>query len=255
MAYMRRVPQETSLYKAVSQYFDPFVKDLEATGKSLPSFIKKTFNQYLKCGHLIYGSVRLYCYNCRNSRLVPFSCKRRGFCPSCSGRRMAEASVLQTESMIPHVPIRQWVLTFPHPLTIFLAYRPHILGEVLELFISVLRYFYRSKCLAFSQVPLFSNAPGEIDFYSSLHPNDLGVVTCIQRFTDALSLYPHFHILSTDGLFTVHDDFESAQFIELPQLTEDDMMEVMLYFKSRLVRRFVKKGYLRPSNHSIESRI
>ena len=73
MAYMRRIPQETSLYKAVSQYFDPFVKELEATGKSLPSFIKKTFNQYLKCGHLIYGSVRLYCYNCRNSRLVAFS--------------------------------------------------------------------------------------------------------------------------------------------------------------------------------------
>ena len=32
MAYMRRVPQETSLYKAVSQYFDPFVNDLEAAG-------------------------------------------------------------------------------------------------------------------------------------------------------------------------------------------------------------------------------
>ena len=33
MAYMRRVPQETSLHKVVSQYFDPFVKELEATGK------------------------------------------------------------------------------------------------------------------------------------------------------------------------------------------------------------------------------
>ena len=34
--------------------------------------------------------VRLRCDTCALERLVPFSCKGRGFCPSCGGRRMTE---------------------------------------------------------------------------------------------------------------------------------------------------------------------
>ena len=60
---------------------------------------------------------------------------------------MVEASVLQSEEMIPDVAMRQWVLTFPHELNMFLAYRPDVLSEVLDLFVKVLRYFYRTQCL------------------------------------------------------------------------------------------------------------
>jgi hypothetical protein len=33
---------------------------------------------------------RVRCARCAYEHLVPFSCKGRGFCPSCGGRRMAE---------------------------------------------------------------------------------------------------------------------------------------------------------------------
>ena len=65
--------------------------------------------------------------------------------------------------------------------------------------------------------PIDHDDPSYLDLYSDLYPNDVGAVTCIQRFTDALSLYPHFHTLFTDGLFAVRDyiaepenKFESA---------------------------------------------
>ncbi|MAE97099.1 MAG: hypothetical protein CL910_20820 [Deltaproteobacteria bacterium] len=34
-----------------------------------------------------HGFLRLHCDACGHDRLVPFACKRRGFCPSCRGRR------------------------------------------------------------------------------------------------------------------------------------------------------------------------
>ena len=44
-----------------------------------------------------------------------FSCKRRGFCPSCGARRMAQTAVHLVERVISHVPVRQWVLSLPIP--------------------------------------------------------------------------------------------------------------------------------------------
>ena len=45
----------------------------------------------------------------RSWKLVAFSCKRRGFCPSCGARRMAETAVHLVEHVLPEQPIRQWV--------------------------------------------------------------------------------------------------------------------------------------------------
>ena len=41
---------------------------------------------------LEHGFLRVRCERCHAEKLVAFSCKRRAFCPSCGGRRMAETS-------------------------------------------------------------------------------------------------------------------------------------------------------------------
>ena len=51
-------------------------------GKSLPTYITKEFDEYLKCGRLENGFLRVRCASCHDEKLVAFSCKRRGFCPS-----------------------------------------------------------------------------------------------------------------------------------------------------------------------------
>lgn len=50
---------------------------------------------------------RVCCEGCAFERLVPFSCKGRGFCPSCGGRRMTERAAHLVEAVLPRVPVRQ----------------------------------------------------------------------------------------------------------------------------------------------------
>jgi hypothetical protein len=55
------------------------------------------------------ATLRVACDGCRESRLVPFSCKRRGLCPSCLGRRMCDFAAHRRDHVMPRVPVRQWV--------------------------------------------------------------------------------------------------------------------------------------------------
>jgi Transposase zinc-binding domain len=64
-------------------------------------------------GILAHCFMRVRCEGCAFERLVPFSCKGRGFCPSCGGRRMTEHAAQLVETVLPRVPVRQWVLTLP----------------------------------------------------------------------------------------------------------------------------------------------
>ncbi|WP_412535451.1 transposase zinc-binding domain-containing protein [Pseudobacteriovorax antillogorgiicola] len=91
--------------------------------KSLPYFVRKEFEKFLSCGVLRQGLVRLKCSDCSESILVAFSCKCRGFCPSCAGRRMSERSINLTENVIPFVPTRHWVLSVPFELRYWRATR------------------------------------------------------------------------------------------------------------------------------------
>lgn len=50
--------------------------------------IKDEFDAFLDCGSLTRGFLRLRCGECGHDKLLAFSCKRRGFCPSCGARRM-----------------------------------------------------------------------------------------------------------------------------------------------------------------------
>ena len=75
------------------------------------------------------GFLRVRCEGCHHERLVTFSCKRRGICPSCGARRMSESAALLVDDVLPHQPIRQWVLSFPFPLRFLLASYPELMGK------------------------------------------------------------------------------------------------------------------------------
>ena len=63
---------------------------------------------------------------------LAFSCKRRGFCPSCGARRMSQTAAHLVDHVIPHVPVRQWVLSLPIPLRVLLAAQPELVTPVLQ---------------------------------------------------------------------------------------------------------------------------
>ncbi len=111
--YQRRRPEQTSLYRLVREHYESFAAEVEAQGTSLPPFVKDEFDACLECGILANGFLRLTCDGCARDTLAAFSCKRRGICPSCGTRRMAETAAYLVDNILRRVPVRQWVLSYP----------------------------------------------------------------------------------------------------------------------------------------------
>ena len=87
--YARHRPEQTLLYQLVEQYYPAFVAHLAARERTLPVHVQREFADYLKCGRLEHGFLRVRCTDCHAERLVAFSCKRRGLlrasCPTPVG--------------------------------------------------------------------------------------------------------------------------------------------------------------------------
>ena len=106
--YERHRPERTLLYQLVEEHYPAFKAHLEAQGTGLPRYVEREFEDYLQCGRLEGGFLRVRCETCRDERLVAFSCKHRAFCPSYGARRMAESAALLVDEVFPEQPIRQW---------------------------------------------------------------------------------------------------------------------------------------------------
>jgi len=131
--YTRHKPEETLLYKLIQNNWLSFQDQvLHDTGYPLPDFVTKEFTEYLRCGILAHGFLRARCESCKHEMLVAFSCKRRGFCPSCGARRMSETAAHLVDSVLPVQNIRQWVISFPFQIRLCLAIRPKIMARALE---------------------------------------------------------------------------------------------------------------------------
>ncbi len=91
-SYQARHPAQGVLYQVGRDHFETFraqAADLR-DGEGLPRFVEQEFRDFLRCGWLAGGFARFRCTAFGLDRLVPFSCRGRGFYPSCGGRRMAE---------------------------------------------------------------------------------------------------------------------------------------------------------------------
>ncbi len=139
----------------------------------MPGYVEQEFEDYLKCGRLEQGFLRVRCDTCHAEHLVAFSCKRRGFCPSCGARRMADSAALLVDEVFPEQPVRQWVFSVPYPLRFLFASRPDIMGQVLGI-------VYRCIATHLIKKAGFSRKRAQT-----------GAVTLIQRFGSALNLNMH----------------------------------------------------------------
>src|SRR5437870_4117147 len=83
--YEPRDPSCTVLYHVIADHLETFLASLDADpdAPGLPAYVQREFDAYLQCGILAHGFLRLGCDTCYKELLLVFSCKRRGFCPSC----------------------------------------------------------------------------------------------------------------------------------------------------------------------------
>jgi ribosomal protein S27E len=201
------------------------VREIERSGGHLPQFVRQEFEEYLKCGLLEHGFLRVKCDGCRNEHLVAFSCKRRGFCPSCGARRMVESSAHLVDHVFPEQPVRQWVLTFPFPLRFLLSANPKALTDVLGV-------VHRGIATFLVRQAGFTVASGA----------KTGAVTLIQRFGSALNLNPHLHMLFLDGAYRFGD--HKARFHRARPATRDDLAQLLDSLSRRIVRVLERRGLL-----------
>ena len=223
--YERHRPEQTPLYALVEEHFPRFLQRLEAEGVSLPQFVNDEFEAYLNCGRLEYGFLRVKCDACRHEKLVAFSCKRRGFCPSCGARRMADPGAHLVEHVLPEQPIRQWVLSFPYPLRFLFATRPAVLSQVLGIVYRAISTF------------LIRRAGLRVSTGART-----GAVTLIQRFGSALNLNIHLHMLFVDGVYTFEQ--ERPRFHRGAAPTQPELQRLLRIIATRVTRALEGQGLL-----------
>jgi Putative transposase/Transposase zinc-binding domain len=198
--YSRRRPENTVLYQLVVDHLETMLEQARlntAHGFGLPRFVERAFYHYVECGQLCCGFVRTRCQDCGFERLVAFSCKR-AICPSCQGRRMADSAAHLVDRVLPRVPYRQWVISFPIRLRLLLARDKALLSAVLRIVIA--RIFAWQRRVARSMGVAGSQG---------------AAVALIQRFGSAINLNIHFHVVVADGVFVSSDDGQ----VQLPLAT------------------------------------
>jgi len=97
---------------------------------------------------------------------------------------MADSAALLVDEILPHQPMRQWVLSVPFPLRFLFASKPEVMTRVLGIVYRAISTYLAHKA-GFAK-PM----------------TQTGAVTLIQRFGGALNLNIHFHMLFLDGVYS-----------------------------------------------------
>ena len=63
-AHKRRRAEQTLLYQIVERHYPAFRDIMAALGKALPLHVQQEFSDYLKCGRLEHGFLRVQCAEC-----------------------------------------------------------------------------------------------------------------------------------------------------------------------------------------------
>ena len=75
--YQPRRSEETVLYRVVAENLESFLARQQERGRVVPGFVENDLRDFLDCGILERGFIRVHCDACGMDRVVPFSCKSR----------------------------------------------------------------------------------------------------------------------------------------------------------------------------------
>lgn len=139
---------------------------------------------------------------------------------------MADTAADLVDYVLPHVGVRQWVLSLPFTLRYRLAYDRTLLSPVLGAFIRALFLWQRRRIRA-----LYGVAQARC-----------GAVTFVQRFGGAVNLNVHFHCLVVEGGWEVPPQTDRVRFLRLPAPSDADVLEVLTDAAVRIRRQLLRLG-------------
>jgi hypothetical protein len=220
-----RHPEQTLLYQVVAEHLETFLARQAERDRPVPGFVEREFRAYLECGILAHGFLRVHCDACGADRLVAFACKGRGFCPSCTGRRMAETAAHLVDRVIPEVSVRQWVLSVPFALRYRLAYDKALVRDVLQIFARA----------------VFGSLRRRARDTEEIRDSQCGAVTFVQRFGSSVNCHLHFHMLALDGVYAAGVD-PHPRFHTLPAPDDAEVVAVAGRIAGRVGRLLERRG-------------
>ena len=138
---------------------------------------------------------------------------------------MAQTAAHLVDHVLPHVPVRQWVLALPIPLRLLLAAQPKLLTPVL-------RVVHRMNTRF-----LLKQAGVKAD------EADSGAVTLIQRIESAANLSIHLHCLVLDGVYWRSAN-GTPEFVEAPVPTDQALQAVLHKVITRTMKMFTGREVL-----------
>lgn len=225
--YARREPEKGVLVSVVEEHLEKFLaeaRDKSRDGAGVPRFVEAEFRKLSACGQLDRGFILVECEVCGEQRPVAFSCKA-SLCPSCGTRRMHEACLRLVGHVIPLVPVRQWVLTFPPSVRFVLAFDPELTSAALAVFTRALFAWQKKKARAMG-----------------LEAVQVGAVSFIQRFSDSIGLFLHVHALVPEGVFTEREAGDGLDFHKLAKPTEEEVAALAAQVAKRTQALFERRG-------------
>jgi hypothetical protein len=150
---------------------------------------------------------------------LPWSCRRRCFCPSCCQKRALLFAEHVDEEVLGNLPVRQYVVTIPKMLRLCFKYDRKLLGLL-------------SQCFYASVKELFQDAAGDRRAVP-------GMVASLQTYGDEPSrFHPHLHSLVSEGLVS-----PNGSFIPIPC---PDPVAIMLLFRHKLVTALLAREKISP---------
>ena len=227
--YVRHRPENSILYQSIARSWSGIMRDYAIAGEPIPRHVESEFERYQKCGILDYGFIRLVCKSCGEGKFLGFSCKGRGFCPSCGSRRREQTADRLEAEVWPIANARQWVLTFPHQVRHWLSHSKELLGDVIRVVTDEIAYFYESNTTK--------------TLGASVQMPASGAITFVQLFGSNLSLNPHLHMILLDGSFGRSKS--GIQFYPQEKFDTESMFDVLNNIYKRLDKLFRKRGYVR----------
>ncbi len=128
------------------------------------------------------------------------------------------------EHVIPRVPVRQWVLSFPIPLRYLFASHPQLLSPVLQVVNRAVSTFLIKQS------------------GSKRTDAQTGAVTLIQRFGSAANLNIPLHCLFLDGVYRIDGGVPIFQTVPAP--TAEQLQTLLSRIVKRVLRILTRQGYL-----------
>jgi hypothetical protein len=130
---------------------------------------------------------------------------------------MYDTAIHLTERVLPHVPVRQWVLSLPRWARWALARDPSRISRALDAALKAIFTLQRRRVRG-----------------QGLRGGHCGAISFVQRFGDSLNLNVHFHCVIPDGVFVTEG--AGLRFEALSAPTDAELDVLLRKIARRLIR-------------------